>query len=778
MRRTIFTRFKGLFFTAVIAAAVLSCEDEKPQVIFPDNPEVPDNKPSKEFKYFEAFTEDTLYVDEGQAASLRFRTVPWNLIKRDSTTLELVNPADTTAFKYATAGTPVMQKDSTWVISISLLYGCNSGDTIALALKDKDTVFVSDPMVIHIIPAPAPTSFEINRASGDVSAYEAGGKASVRFRTVPWNLLLDSAYTFTVTDTLGQETDMFNVSPQVEFQPDSTWLLQVDLSSATAKVGYGMVRLNVADTTLLSEKFRIEKVSFAISYIRVKGYSFGTDTNDPSRMTYYDDTKTFSCIMPAVTDYRNQELRIVHTGDKLTQGDSLLESRTTKYNTFNLNNPVVISLWKYDIHKEYTLTMTNTGLPVVRITSSKAMNQYDRINWVDGAIMRIEYPDGTVDFEDTLSLKGRGNGTWTETEKKPFAIKLNEKAKLLGMHKQKRWILLANYKDRTLLRNDAAYWLSRQAYNSETGEGMPYTINGQFVELVWNGEHKGNYYLCEQARIDNHRVDIANPDLENPEMGGFFVEIDTYLGYYSSYEKNPDIGFWSSKFNLPYIFKDPDESQITTSSKAYKYFKNYVEEFETILKNDTRLKNHEYENYLDVDKAIDYALIQELTLNHDSYNTWPKDGPHSAFLYKDSAGLLCYGPVWDFDYHTFMPTCKDNDWSSVDLAKEWVLLSTSAKTSSGKYYFEYLLKDPKFKNRLIERWDMHKDTWKQLPEYIDMMADSIRVSESFNWKIWGLRNPNGDQNKDKDLGFQGAVDRMKQGFNNRWDWLDDKIHKL
>ena len=58
------------------------------------------------------------------------------------------------------------------------------------------------------------------------------------------------------------------------------------------------------------------------------------------------------------------------------------------------------------------------------------------------------------------------------------------------------------------------------------------------------------------------------------------------------------------------------------------------------------------------------------------------------------------------------------------------------------------------------------------------MADSIRVSESFNWTIWGLNNPGGDQNQDKDLGFQGAVNRMKQGFNARWEWIDVNIRKL
>lgn len=178
-------------------------------------------------------------------------------------------------------------------------------------------------------------------------------------------------------------------------------------------------------------------------------------------------------------------------------------------------------------------------------------------------------------------------------------------------------------------------------------------------------------------------------------------------------------------------------------------------------------------------------LLQEITMNHDSYNNWPKDGPHSAFLYMDSCGKMCFGPAWDFDYHTFMPTCQTNKpgsyWEQIDLAKEWMILNTSAKTNSGKYYFEYLMRDKKFKKRTVERWDMYKNTWKAgFAEHIDMMADSIRTSESANWKIWGSSNPNdinpnGDQNQDLTLSFRDAVSRMKTGFNNRWNWMNGKM---
>ncbi|MBP5690717.1 MAG: CotH kinase family protein, partial [Bacteroidaceae bacterium] len=379
--------------------------------------------------------------------------------------------------------------------------------------------------------------------------------------------------------------------------------------------------------------------------------------------------------------------------------------------------------------------------------------------------------------------------TWTETNKKPYALKLEEKAKILGMHKQKRWCLLANYKDRTLLRNDVSYWISRQT-------DMPYTVSGRFVELVWNGKNMGNYYLCEQIRIDNNRVDIAEPNLQDPANGGILIVIDDFLGYSSDdrYDKSPMVGFRSTgsnnRYKLPYVLKDPDEDEngnlLTSSSPTFTYLKNYVKNMEDAiyaLKNNS--DNSTVRQYLDYDRAIDYVLIQELTMNHDSYNTWPNAGPHSAYLYKDAGGKLCYGPVWDFDYHTFTlyndaaysnPSSSENN-----RLRQWELLKMDAK-GNNKYYFADLAKyDPEFRTLLVERWNRYKNTWKnEFPKYVDMMADSIRLSESYNNSLWKENESltNYRQNGDYNLTFQQAVNALKTAFQKRWTWIDENITKL
>ena len=784
MRKSYFTKLKGLFYSALLAVAVISCENEKPEIKFPDGPQ----PPQKEYKFLETITFDTLTFIEGDSAVVNLRTVPYNLLSRDSVDIQ-INDSTGQKYKFATLRAVRLRPDSIWNLVLRLEYGMKSGDEITVMVADSDTTMYSNPIVLRMIPRPQPSSVALRIVSDSVSAFEKGGSPTIRVRTQPWDMLFnDSTYTLSVTDASGSLASEQFTFESMEFMPDSTWAVKVTINDSKLYSAFITATIQTPDTVLVSNAVEIMKVSFKMSSVK---------TGNNNTMKFNSGTQTYSYCQPTVTDFTQQQFLFTHTGHKVTLGDTLLAEG--QYNTLDASQPLTVSVWCYDLHKDYIIKVTNTGLPIVRI-DTKGQSVTRRDTWVEGTSMRIELPDGTVDFEGTLSLKGRGNGTWTETNKKPYAIRLDEKAKILGMHKQKRWILLANYKDRTLLRNDAAFWLSRHTE-------MPYTVSGQFVELVWNGKHMGNYYLCEQARIDNHRIDIVSPNLTDPEKGGIFMEIDAFLDYTSSdrADKSPEIGFWSTgasnRYKLPYIFKDPDGDEngnlLTSSSATYKYMVDYVKKMEdAIYKSD---ENDDWMNYLDIDRAVDFALLNEITMNHDSYNTWPAAGPHSGFLYKDSCGPICFGPIWDFDYHTFTlynDCSQGQSWSSSEnpRIKQWEILKMDNKGSSGgwggwggsssgnKYYFADLAKrSPKFKARLLERWDQYKYVWKDsLPVYIDQMADHIRQSESYNISVWAENTSKGNykQNGDFNLSFDDAVNAMKTAFLKRWQWMDENLSKL
>ena len=437
---------------------------------------------------------------------------------------------------------------------------------------------------------------------------------------------------------------------------------------------------------------------------------------------------TYSATLPTTTDF--SEIPVKFTTDaRIMLGDIELAKNGAK---LDLRSPLTLRFILGQTYQDFTIRAENTGLPVVRIQTPAPVTSKEK--WMEGASIRIELPDGTVDYEGKTSIRGRGNSTWNYP-KKPYALKLDEKAKILSMPSHKRWVLLANWKDRTLLRNEAAFWLSRQT-------GLPYTVRGQFVELVFNGKHAGNYYLCEQIKIGKDRVNVGD--------GGLLLELDTYFD-----EVNR---FWSGDFHLPWMVKEPDEEELT--EEQFDEFKQWIAGLEAILKDEARVKAHEYADYLDVDTAIDFLIAQELTGNNDFYNSWPADGPHSVYLYKQPGGKLYTGPMWDFDFHTFIP----------GRTKMW---AGATKTM----YYPALLKDPDFRARLVERWDAQKDRLKGLAGHIDEMEAKLAVSERYNHELWPIPTTQ-SENGDEQVSFHDAVGLMKNSFLAKWSWMDANIRNL
>lgn len=780
MKKSLLGYLKTLLIAALTAGALWSCQDEKPEIHFPD-PIIP----QKEFKHVETITQDTLTFNQGDSVVFRMRTIPVNLLSRQDVTVQVSDTAGS-KYEYAQIKSYKLGKDSIWSVVMDMTYGMKSGDRISIMVADADTVIYSDETVLDMIPAEQPLDISLRIMNKDSIAAFVDGTRNiyVTLRVNPFDLFFGDSASLYLTDSLEHSLRKKYSLGDLSFQPsDSTWTARIDLLEEEPAESYILLKMILPDTVIISSPVYIRKADITMSSVKV---------GNGAAMKFDAATNTWSYFMATVTDFSNQKYLFEHNGEKVTVGDSLLLDG--EYNYLNANKPLTVSVWKYGAHKDYIIKMYNTGLPVVRInTGGKSVTRRD--TWVEGATMRIDLPDGTVAYQGSLSLKGRGNGTWTETEKKPYALKLDEKAKILGMHKQKRWCLLANYKDRTLLRNDISLWIARQTE-------MPYTVSGRFVELVWNGKNMGNYYLCEQIRIDNNRINIAEPNLEDPENGGMLILIDDFLDYSSSdrQDKSPMVGFRSTgsnrRYDLPYVLKDPEEDAdgklLNSSSKPFKYIQNYVNTMEdAIYALKTNPDNTKVKQYLDYESAVDYVLIQELTMNHDSYNTWPKHGPHSAYLYKDAGGKLCYGPVWDFDYHTYTlyGDFSQNQWNGSSSwnsnenprLRQWELLKMDNK-GGNKYYFADLAKyDSEFRSLLVQRWNKYKNTWKnEFPKYVDMMADSIRLSESYNNTLWKKNESltNYRQNGDYTLTFQQAVNAIKTAFQKRWDWIDQNITKL
>lgn len=371
--------------------------------------------------------------------------------------------------------------------------------------------------------------------------------------------------------------------------------------------------------------------------------------------------------------------------------------------------------------------------------------------------------NGAIVNEPLLaSTRIRGNVS-QQMPKKPFAVKLDKKSGVLGMPAHKRWVLLANWNDRTLMRNAIAYDIAKIFKDTFTNAtyadgtsaaGMAWNPSGQFVELVYNGVYVGNYYLCEQIKIDGNRLDIAEPlDVdENPYDGD-----PAKFGYLFESDDNYDeLTKFLTKSYIPFLFKDDGDE----GGNMLAYAKGIVNGIEDNLYAGSWSAAY---NSMDLASFVDFLLIQEVMMNGELAN------PKSCYSYipnTEKNGVLDQklyaGPIWDFDWQTIpnitvINNTYDNMYTNNGGKASYEFNYTesmlqygdfehsntapTAKNEDDKPYMWYplLVQSQEFKDMAAQRWNAVKGL---ISSYADVqipaMAEKIRKSEEENWKIWYL----------------------------------------
>ena len=220
------------------------------------------------------------------------------------------------------------------------------------------------------------------------------------------------------------------------------------------------------------------------------------------------------------------------------------------------------------------------------------------------------------------------------------------------------------------------------------------------------------------------------------------------------------------------MFKDPDED---LPDEAFNYMKNYIQEMEALIKKIPN-GNYGYRDYIDMDSAIWFMFINELTGNGDFFNTDGDMnsryyGPHSTYLYKDrdladgTRSKLFMGPVWDFDYLTFYDKSGRPSRSN-----KWVGVAVS------DYYFYYFTRDPAFRTRAYQLWSAYKPLIESaMLKYIEDMKDYLLLSEEFNTDMGGWSGTDQGQNGDNGDSFISAVAKMKAAFTTKLNFMDSRI---
>lgn len=529
----------------------------------------------------------------------------------------------------------------------------------------------------------------------------------------------------------------------------------------------------------------------------------GSDTRPEtcSAETLNIDGETISGCIPYLYDFKLKPTFTVSDGT-IVKLDGV--EQTSGVSEMDFSKPVVYTLSNGEESREFTVSVTNSGLPVVVLVQSGGGSESwaeAGINvrakdseWVETDKFTVYNADGTADVVDALcGIRLRGNST-QKFPKKPFAIKLASKASVLHMPKHKRWVLLANWMDRTMLRNAVALEIAHRvdsAYVNTEGDytgGIAWSPRGTSVEVVMDGRHVGNYFLCEQIKIDGDRVDI-NDCIEdiiadvnaNPTMAdcGYLLEFD---------DNYDEVDKFRTGRGLPCMFKD---EVALYSPEIYNQVKARIEAVEANLEAgsyETAYKD------LDINSVIDYFFIQELTFN-DEYKH-----PKSVYMLIDGDGKLTAGPVWDFDWQTFVNydnvqamnskygstySCRrNNEWlyGASQLAQEkswWQGGGYDYENDMPYMWYPLLFKDENFRVKVQDRWVVIYPHLLNVVNKIDEFAVQNKVSDKYNYAMWPLSplkvSVGSAFNGDEDMSFDQAIGLMKQAYLARLNWMNVQI---
>lgn len=423
------------------------------------------------------------------------------------------------------------------------------------------------------------------------------------------------------------------------------------------------------------------------------------------------------------------------------------KEQVSEVTTNDFTAPVRYTVSNATGSKEYTVKYTTfTGLAKLYITTENGANitKADYVSATFTLDPNFQYDGGSV--EATGKIKGRGNSTW-DMVKKPYKIKFDSKTSLFDMPEHKTWVLLANYADKSLMRNYLAYRLAKKI-------DTPFAPSYNFIEVYLNGNHQGNYMLSDQVEIGPNRVNIPalGPSDNGDDVitGGYLLEIDERA------PEKDDPYFVSDITKFPIVIEGPEEP----SELQMAYITNYVNEAEEVLfgANFTD-KDNGFRKYFDEESMIRWFFVSEVFKNVDSRSF------SSIFFHKDRGGKLTMGPLWDFDLGAgnagHCPECMQ--------ATGWHVRYNP--------WFNRMYEDPAFKAKVKSMWQQYKSEIDDLLPTIDKTALHLDASQKRNFVLWpDFNDPSWTAVQGK-LSYKSQVDYLKEFLTARIAWMDGEINK-
>lgn len=432
---------------------------------------------------------------------------------------------------------------------------------------------------------------------------------------------------------------------------------------------------------------------------------------DVSKLFLSWNDKNYTLKSPDGTRYESGSAPIGNAGQKITY--SVLDSGETIINKIT-----------------FTTYCGSKSVPAlfIKVNSSNGKPTMEEVN--DSKDKSV-VGEGSISSESVnayVTVKGRGNSSWTRSKRKSYNVKLfadnqqNQKYKLKWLENQEKktnkYSLISNGIDRSLMRNKVCQNLA-----CDMGIGMPM----KYVDLWVDGTYYGNYLLTP-------KTDYTAP----PK--GYMLELDNYADPDDPHFKLKNL---KVKNNTTLITIKENSSDATSAD-----IETYMNDVWDAIRADdgyNKKTGKYYGDYIDMDSWAKLYLMLEYNKNFDMHGG-------SNFMYRngmDSSDKLYAGPFWDAD-------------GSLRYARANTTISVPKQLSAAGWYienlnrpgcdcwFKMLGKHKDFRERVQAVYEANKQAFDEVPMHVDSFKNEIRDSAAMTYQKWPL---NEDTFKNSNVGL-------------------------
>lgn len=412
---------------------------------------------------------------------------------------------------------------------------------------------------------------------------------------------------------------------------------------------------------------------------------------------------------------------------------------------YDFRKPVMLSVKSGDVEKKYVIYVHSfTGLPIVMIDTEGRIEVTSKTEYLNASFILVENVNtrGAGDvISDSVMIKGRGRSSFSEAPKKPYRLKFKKKISLFDEPKDKSYVMIPNYFDKTMLRNWIAYYMGHIS-------NLDYTPSFHFVDVFFNGRYDGTYMLGDKLKISKDRVNVGDD--------GFLLECD---GSVSSLEGDVWFGLGKSRTS-PFSIKDPE---VVEDDGNYVYIKNFMTLVDKVLFGENFMDPVEgWQKYIDISSMVDWYLINEITKNGDAlcFNT-------SCYMNLKRGGKLKMGPIWDFDVQ------MGNNPNPAAYPVEgytWDIM--------GSAWMKRLFEDEVFVKAVKDRFEFFYSQRDQILNEINEQSRYIQRSVIENENRWGTLNIRTFGNYNIWGSYENEVMALKNWLYYRFEWLKEEYSRL